>query len=143
MAHTYEVTTRWKEGLRGEAQPAGVPDAVPFAVPKEFGGPGGEWTPEHLLAAAVSSCILATFLSIAQMSKLSIRGYESSAACSMDKVEGALRVTGVTVAPRVTVASEGDRDRALRLLEKAEKLCPISNALKAAVTFQPSVEVAG
>jgi peroxiredoxin-like protein len=142
MAHTFETQVRWTEELRGEIEAAGTPGPVPFAVPKEFGGPGDAWSPEHLLGSAVASCVLATFLSIARASKLEVSGYESTARTTMDKVEGALRITAVALDVRVTVAAEKDRDRAARMLEKAEKMCPISNSLKTGVTVKSAVEVA-
>jgi|RhiMethySRZTD1v2_1073278.scaffolds.fasta_scaffold75152_2 organic hydroperoxide reductase OsmC/OhrA len=143
MSHIFEVETRWTEGFRGEATPAGVARAVPFAVPKEFGGPGGEWTPEHFLATAVNSCVLATFLSIAQMSKLPIAGYESRASCTMEKGPEGLRITSVKLSPRILVTAEKDVERARRMIEKAENLCPISNSLKPGVALEATVEVAG
>ena len=142
MSHTFEVNARWREGLRGEATASGATHSVPFAVPKEFGGPGGEWTPEHLFASGVNTCILATFLSIAQMSKLAITSYESKATCVMEKGPDGLRIASVTVEPRIVVPLEKDRERAQRMIEKAEKMCPISNSVKAAVTLRATVEAA-
>jgi peroxiredoxin-like protein len=141
--HSFQVTARWKEGFRGEVEASGVARAVPFAVPKEFGGPGGEWTPEHFLAASAASCVMATFLSIAQASKLEVKSYGSTASCSMEKGAAGYRITGVTLEVKVEVAAEKDRDRAQRMLEKAEKLCPVSNAIQPGVTFRGMVEAAG
>ena len=141
--HSFQVTARRKEGFRGEVEPSGVAHAVPFAVPKEFGGPGGEWTPEHFLAARVSSCVMSTFLSIAQASKLEVKSYGSTAVCSMEKGDAGYRITGVALEVRIEVGAEKDRERAQRMLEKAEKLCPISNAIKTGVTFRGAVEVTG
>ena len=143
MSHSFEINVHFKEGLRGEVTPEGVPYVVPFSVPREFGGPGGEWTPEHFFAASLGTCVMATFLSIAQASKLPIAGYESRVTCTMDKVDGGLRMTAVALAPRILVKEEKDRERAQRMIEKAEKMCPISNSVKAAVTLQASVEVRG
>ena len=143
MAHTFEVQARWKEGLRGEIQPEGASFRVPFSVPKEFGGPGGEWTPEHFFISGVASCVMATFLSIAQMSKLAITSYESRGTCTLEKADGGLRITGVTLEPRITVPAEKDRERAQRLIEKAEKMCPVSSSIKCPVVVTAMVLVAG
>ena len=41
-----------------------------------------------------------------------------------------------------TVNTEADKDRALRMVEKAEKMCPISNSTTATVTLSASVDLA-
>ena len=144
MAHTFQVEARWQEGLRGEIQASGASVTVPFAVPKEFGGPGGEWTPEHFFSSAVASCVMATFLSMAQMSKLVIASYQSRGTCTMEKAEGGgFKITGVTLEPRITVPAEKDRERAQRLIEKAEKMCPVSNSIKCPVAVKATVESEG
>ncbi len=142
MSHTFEVQVRWKEGLRGEITAQGTRDTVPFSVPEDFGGPGGEWTPEHFFAAGVGTCVMATFLSIAQASKLPIAAYDSRASCALEKGEGGFRITSVNLSVSIKVEAEKDRERAQRMIEKAEKMCPISNSLKAAVAMQAAVEVA-
>lgn len=139
MSHTFEVTARWKEGLRGEVTPSGVASTVPFAVPREFGGPGGEWTPEHFLATAVGSCVQSTFLAIAGMSKLPVAGYETTASASMEKGSEGFRITEVKLSVSIRVTAEKDVERAQRMIEKAEKLCPISNSLKCPVHVTTTV----
>ncbi len=141
--HSFDVDIRWKEGLRGEATARGATHSVPFSVPREFGGPGGEWTPEHFFASAVGTCVMATFLSIAQMSKLTIAGYESSASCTMEKGPDGLRITKVKLSPRILVTTEKDVERAQRMIEKAEKMCPISNSVKATVSLEATVAAQG
>jgi len=143
MPHTFEVQIRSTTGLRGEASPVGAAPAVPFSVPKDFGGPGGEWTPEHFLAASISSCVMATFLTIAGMSKLAVAGYESSATCTMEKSPEGYRITGVSLAVKIRVSADKDVERAQRMIEKAEKMCPISNSMKPPVTLSAVVERAG
>lgn len=139
MTHTFDVEIRWKEGLKAEAQPGGVPVAVPWSVPKDFGGPGGEWTPEHFLATSVASCIAATFLSIAKASKLEVLAYTSAASCTMDKTPEGLRITSVTVSPSIRVKDDKDVERARGMAQKAERLCPISNSLKAQVHLEVAI----
>ena len=141
MSHRFTVEVEWQKGLEGKAAPRGVSAEVAFAVPAEFGGPGGEWTPEHFFAAGINTCIMATFLGIAQGSKLPLASYSSEATATLEKTPAGLRMTEVEIRPRITVKNEADRDRALRLIEKAETLCPISHSVTAKVTLSPTVEV--
>ena len=143
MAHQFSVDVEWKGGLTGEVAAAGVDASVGMAVPAEFGGPGGAWTPEHFYAAGINTCIMATFLSIAQASKFEFVSYSCQATATMDKTAEGLRMTAVALEPRVVVQREEDKDRALRMVTKAEAMCPISHSTTAQVSIQPSVEVAG
>lgn len=142
MGHTFEVNTQWKTGtFSGTIEPQAVSPAIGFGVPKEFGGPGGEWTPEHFLAAAVSTCVQATFLMVARASKAEISGYEARCECTMAQKQTGFEVTSVTLAPRITVADDANRERAERAIEKAEQLCPISKALDGLVHLEAEVVV--
>ena len=144
MSHTFEVNARWQSGsYGGTIEPQGASPAIGFGIPKEFGGPGGEWTPEHFLAAAVCTCVQATFLMVAQASKAEIKSYETRCDCTMEKKPNGFEVTGVTLAPRITVADDANRERAQRAIEKAEQLCPISKALGGLVRLEAEVIVGG
>ena len=76
--HEYETSMVWSEGRKGRAEAPGLPP-LDFASPPEFGGPGGTWTPEHAFVTAATSCILLTFVAIADFSKLAFRSLSASA----------------------------------------------------------------
>lgn len=141
MSHTFHVDTRWHESFDGTIEPREATPPVPFGVPEVFGGRGGQWTPEQFLAAAVSACIQATFLSIAKPSGVELKAYTSSASCTMAKGASGFEVTAITVESRIAVADEKSKSRAERLIEKAEGLCPISKALNGLVSLTARVEV--
>ena len=56
-----------------------LPD-LETAPPPEFDGPGGLWSPENLLCAAVADCFILTFRAIASFSRLSWRVCSSACA---------------------------------------------------------------
>ena len=143
MSHTFWIDSEWQQGLSGTIEPREASPPVPFGVPRDFGGQGCQWTPEHFLAAAVSSCIQATFLSIATPSGVDLKAYTSSASCTMAKGASGFEVTGITVEARIVVGDEKSRGRAERAIEKAEKLCPISKALGELVSLEAKVELEG
>ncbi len=45
---------------------------IESAPPKEFDGPGNQWSPEALLTAAVADCFVLSFRAIAAASKYSV-----------------------------------------------------------------------
>jgi organic hydroperoxide reductase OsmC/OhrA len=97
--------------------------------PPEFGGPGGYWSPETLLLAAVGDCMMLTFRAIAKASRFEWRELSAEVEGLMERKEGNSRFTRITTRVRLVVPPGADGARARRLLEKAEQGCPISNSL--------------
>jgi len=141
--HEYETSMVWSEGRTGKVEAPGLPP-LDFASPPEFGGPGGTWTPEHAFVTAATSCILLTFVAIAEFSKLQFRSLSASATGKLEKVEGeGLRFTSVEVTLRIEVGSEADIARAERLAQKAEASCLVSKSMKTPVKVKAEIRVAG
>jgi len=116
----------------------GLPD-LEVSVPPEFKGEAGRWTPEHLFVAAAEICLMATFVGIAENSKLTVAGYQSSARGRLEKVEdGGLRFTEIAIAVVITLESLDDLGRAERVLAKAEKGCLIANSMMARIRVDPT-----
>ena len=86
---------------------------------------------------------MTTFLAIAENSKLPFLSYASTAEGRLEKTAEGYRMTEILIKPRVTVPGEEHIERALRVLEKAEKHCLISNSMKTVVRIQPEVLVGG
>lgn len=119
----------------------GLP-ALHVSSPPEFGGPEAIWSPEHLFVAAVSSCLMTTFRSIAELSKLDVVAYSDDPVGHLIRDESRMyRIESVTLRPRVTIADPEKVDRALRLLEKAERACLVSRSVSAEIRMEPTVDV--
>jgi organic hydroperoxide reductase OsmC/OhrA len=99
--------------------------------PPEFGGPGGYWSPETLLTAAVGNCVLLTFRAIARASRFEWREASAEVEGVLERIEGNSRFTQMHVRVRLVVPPGADAARARMLMEKAEKGCLISNSLTA------------
>ncbi len=139
---TYRFSVRWQDGKLGLASaPDGLPD-IEIASPPQFGGPGGRWTPEHFFVGAAASCWLTTFLAIADLSRLEIAAVEAAAEGVLERGDDKrFSITRIVLRPRVTVRRDGDRDRALRLIRKAEESCLVARSMLAAVALEPEVAV--
>jgi organic hydroperoxide reductase OsmC/OhrA len=97
--------------------------------------------PEQLLVAAASSCQLLSFLAIAARSGIDVLAYEDDASAAMPEDSEPMRITAITLRPRIVVAEGSAVDRVLRIVDKAHETCYIANSLTSDITIEPHVEL--
>jgi len=102
---------------------------IESAPPKEFDGPGNQWSPEALLTAAVADCFVLGFRVIASASKYAWLSLEARTEGTLDRIEGKMRFTRFDTHAKLQVPAGADIERAKRLLEKAELTCLVANSL--------------
>jgi peroxiredoxin-like protein len=139
--HAYRVAAWWTSGRTGLAKSDSAPNAIHFTAPIEFGGLEGRWTPEELLLAAVAGCFTTTLRAIAGNVQLSFTDLQVEASGSVRRTDSGYTFTEIVLRPNLKISSIEERERALELLNKAEKLCLISRAIGAPLKFQPQLEV--
>ena len=139
--HEYRVNAFAAGGRNGVVHAEGVLACISFSAPPEFLGEPGRWTPEHFLVAAVASCFVSTFSGIAEKSRLGFVSFNLDAEGVLGKEDGSWRFTEIKLRPAVTILKEEDRDRAILILEKAEKSCLVARSLQFKVTLVPEVNV--
>jgi organic hydroperoxide reductase OsmC/OhrA len=103
---------------------------LPSMPPPEFGGPPGYWSPETLLAAAVADCFVLSFRAVARAAKFEWTRVSAEVDAVLDRVDGVAHFIRFTTRAHLVIPAGGDAARARRLMEKAEKVCLISNSLK-------------
>lgn len=103
--------------------------ALASTAPPEFDGPEGNWSPETLLAAAVVDCFVLSFRAVARASKYDWKDLAVDVEAVLERVDGVTRFTRFTTRARLTVAADADAARGKTLLEKAEKVCLVTNSL--------------
>jgi peroxiredoxin-like protein len=132
----YKAKTTWSSGRRGMLSAGAKPDVI-VGSPPEFKGEASNWSPEEMLVGALNTCLMLTFLTLAQARGLTSVGYESEAEGLLENVEGKYRITEVTVRPRVALKSEGEFELARKTMEGVEAQCFISNSITSRVTLTP------
>jgi len=137
----YKAKTGWSSARRGRLSAPGKPDVVVGSPPEFKGGPD-VWAPEELLVGSVNTCMMLTFLTLAQAKGLTPAGYESDAEGLLENVEGKYQITQVEVRPRVILKSQSDLERARAIMEGVEAQCFISNSIKSKVTLAADFVVA-
>lgn len=137
--HIYSTALHWRQERKGVLSSRGLPN-IEVATPPEFPkGHPGIWSPEHMFVAAAEVCLMTTFLAIAEKSKLEFREYSSQAVGTLEKTEQGYLITKILIKPKVVIQAQAQVDRALRIVEMAEKHCLISNSMKTEVSIAPEI----
>jgi organic hydroperoxide reductase OsmC/OhrA len=141
-SYSYQAGARWTNHQRGIVEAQSIPRTINFAAPPEFGGEPGLWTPEHLLLAAVSTCFVSTLRAVAEASRLDFDAVEVPIEGTIEKLEGGFKFNRITLRPILTFHREEDRERAGRMLEKAERIGLVSRSLNCTILLESKIVVA-
>ena len=148
--HYYHVNINWSKDRKGMmcspelTMPSpGAGGCIEVATPPEFPkGIPGIWSPEHLFTASISSCLMTTFLAIAENSKLEFLSFQCESTGKLEQVDGKYLMSEVLLEPTVIIPDEKEREKAERVLQKSEAACLISNSVRSKITMNPVIEVA-
>ncbi len=127
---TFDRTHTWTFGggqsVRGSSAPA-------------YYGDPAKVNPEEGLVAALASCQMLTFLSIAAIKGLMVDAYEDQAHGEIDKNEqGRMWVSRITLRPKVAFAGTApDATTLEKLHHSAHERCFIANSLRSQVILEP------
>ena len=151
IVHRYQARVHWS-GSTGvgydaydrthtaEAPPA--PDALTLAADPAFRGDPALLNPEQLVVLAASSCQLLSFLAVAARARIDVRSYEDEAEATMPEDDPPVRLTTITLRPRVLVGPGPTIERVHHLLEVAHRECFIANSLQTEIRVEASVTIA-
>ncbi|HEX8548596.1 MAG TPA: OsmC family protein [Cytophagaceae bacterium] len=98
------------------------------------------WTPEHLLAASLSSCYMATYLKVAAETNLEVLAYHSQCFVKLEKRKGRFVTTEILLRPTIKLLDSTAMPRAIRCIDEAERLSPIKNGLTIPIEVHPRFE---
>ena len=137
--HVYLVAASGAPDGTVAVSAAGLPEIV-TAAPPEFDGPGGTWSPEALLTAAVADCFVLGFRAISRASKFEWLALECRVEGVLERVEkSGAHFTRFKTTARLTVPPGADEARARLLLEKAEHTCLVANSLRGERSLEVSI----
>ena len=135
---TYQSYGReWRIEIEGKPALHGTADVA-------FRGVAEKHNPEDLFLAAISSCHMLSYLALCAKYRVNVVAYEDRATAMMkENSRGGGRFEEVTLRPVVTIASEGQRQRALELHEKAHETCYIASSCSVPIHHEATIEVKG
>lgn len=112
---------------------------IEAAIPLEFSGPGGGYSPEDFFALALLNCLIAMFKVYCEKSNLSFQEIKGKVILTVDRVPGQAGFAMTQADVFLDVSGASDADRVRKTLESAIKDCPVSNSIKTGKTFQINI----
>ena len=138
--HHYKTTASARHDSNVDLTSPGLPN-LPAAAPAEFGGPGDHWSPETLLSAAVASCFKLSFKAIARAAKFEWITIRCDVIAVLERVDKVTQFTEFHQTVILEVPRGSDEAKAMRLLEKAERSCLVTNSLTGTTRLDATVRV--
>ncbi len=136
----FKVNASAKEGISSQwAAEADALPPIPSAIPPEFSGPGGGYSPEDLFGIALINCLIALYKVYSERAKVSFKQIQVGATVVADKQpsESSFVITEINLSFHILGAS--DKQRAREVLDQAIKDCPISNSIRSGKTFDINI----
>jgi organic hydroperoxide reductase OsmC/OhrA len=145
--HRYRVSSAWSgtTAVGYDAYPrahASVsppsPTTLDVSADPAFLGDPALLNPEQLLLHAAVSCQLLSFLAVAARARLDVVEYRDEADAEMPEADPPVRITRITLRPRITVRGEVNDARLRHLVEVAHRECYIANSISAEIVIEPT-----
>src|SRR6267154_4548989 len=130
MATTSQATAMWEGKLkdgRGNFRAASGAFSGPYTFATRFEGKKGT-NPEELIAAAHAACLSMALSAGLEKAGKPVTRVETTAACTMDMVNGAPTITKMALSVRGKVPGL-DQAGFQKAAEEAKRGCPVSKAL--------------
>ncbi|MFA6236673.1 MAG: OsmC family protein [Bacteriovorax sp.] len=144
MSNIFHINLNWERSGEFEYEKfnrnhkitLGGNQVINNSAASEYLGNAGMSNPEELLASALASCHMLTFLAVACKSGYTVDSYIDNATATLDKnEEGKLAVTVIDLKPEVIFSGEKipNQEQLKSLHEKAHRNCFIANSIKTKV----------
>lgn len=140
LPHHYTVTANARTDGNVDLTSPGL-SPIDSAPPAEFGGPGDQWSPETLLVAAVADCFILTFKAIARASKMDWDSISCEVDGVLDRVSKVTQFTEFKLRVVLDAPLGSDEQKALRILDKSERSCLVTNSLNSKTHLDPEVRI--
>lgn len=148
MAETFTAHLDWSGSAKGGTRDAASFSrdlalmfetlTLPMSSAPAFKGDARRLNPEQLFVGALSACQALTYLFQAARRQVVVLAYVDDAEGTLGLVDGRMRMSRVTLRPRITIEAGSDLDLARALVDKAHDGCFIANSVLSPVTIEPT-----
>lgn len=112
--------------------------ALPMSSAPGYRGDPSRANPEQLFVASISACQALTYLFLAAKNGVAIISYTDDAEGRLGIVDGKIRMSRVTLRPRITLEAGTNETRARELVAKAHAGCFVANSVSTPVDIEPT-----
>jgi organic hydroperoxide reductase OsmC/OhrA len=148
MADVFISHLEWTGAVRGPTRDAATFSrdlnllidaiALPMSSAPGYRGDPSRANPEQLFVASLSACQALTYLFLAAKNGVAVVGYADDAEGRLGLVDGKIRMSRVTLRPRITLEAGANEVRARELVAKAHENCFIANSVATPVEIAPT-----
>ncbi len=135
----FEVDLNWLTKTKGILTAKDARGPIYVDMPLQFGGIEKEWAPEHLFLSSLSSCYMSTLLSFIQKMNFELSHFECKVIGEIELADGKYKFTTINLFPKIYIAEEANKPKALEAIEKANRYCIISNSIDATIYYHTEI----
>lgn len=111
------------------------------APPPQFGGPGGVWSPETLLCAALADCFILTFRAVSRAARYEWLQLDCRVEGTLERAGELTQFTRYATFVKLEIPAGGDTAKGRELIQRAEHGCLIANSLRGTRSLQAEVVI--
>lgn len=136
----YEVHLSRKTDRKGLLSAHGLQEVETFSSGIPLKEKKKRWTPEQLLAGALSSCFMTAYLDCAEKTKLELTGYHSQCFVKIEKSDTGYITTAILLRPVIILTNDKSAQLANTCIDEAEKIYSLNKLLTIPVHIDPKFE---
>ena len=144
MTFSRKTTVHWKGSIMegaGSAEAGSGAFTLPVTFPRRIGEPEGSTSPEELIAAAHATCFAMVIAGAIGRNNATADRFDVTCTVSAEKGDAGIRIANSRLDLTVHGLKGLEADAFEKIAREAEQKCPVSNALRLALTIEVSVSV--
>ncbi|MBM7551865.1 OsmC family protein [Thalassobacillus pellis] len=137
--HHFLLKAEWPGGRNSVGNIDAGKLKTAISIPKEMDGPDVGTNPDEMLLGAAATCYIITLAAMIERAELPLESMDLNSEGIVDVTDGVFTYKKIIHRPRITLekgASVNMLSKLQRLVEKAEKNCMISKAIKGNVEME-------
>jgi organic hydroperoxide reductase OsmC/OhrA len=111
---------------------------LPMSSAPGYRGDPSRANPEQLFVASLSACQALTYLFLAAKNGVQVVGYTDDAEGRLGLVDGKIRMSRVTLRPRIALEPGANEARARELVTRAHRDCFVANSVSTPIEITPT-----